>query len=79
MHIHTHVWASTIWEFTHSQSESEMRVYEAFNLAALPAFYSLTIHVRRIFKVKSMFDIKSSSRLLMPVSKYASCVIQTDN
>lgn len=56
-----------------------MRVYEAFNLAALPAFYSLTIRVRRIFKVKSMFDIKSSSRLLMPVSKYASCVVQTDN
>lgn len=71
---HTYPRVCTICEFTHSQSESEIRVYEAFNLAASPAFYSLTIHALRISKVKSMFDIKSSSALLMPFSSFASFV-----
>lgn len=63
-HSHTH---------THNQSEAEIRVQEAeaFNFAAVSDIY-LTIRARCVSKVKSVFDVKSSNVLLMPVSSLAS-------
>lgn len=55
---------------TQPASESEISTHEAFNLAALPDVYSFAI-VRRVSRVKSMFHVKSSSVLLMPVSSLA--------
>lgn len=80
MHIHTQECAHIqycIQAHTHNQSESEMRAYEAFKLAALPAVYSFTIHVQYVSKVLGVFDVKSSSALLMLISSLASCIMSS--
>lgn len=73
--------AHTVYTRTCTTKVSQMCETEAFHLAAPPAVYSFTIHVRRVSKVKSMFDVKSSSVLLMPVSSLARRfnVVQTDS
>lgn len=72
MHIHSHECAHVQYR---AQCESELRVYEPFNLAASPAVYSLAIHVRSLSKVKSMSDVESSSALLMLVSSLSGFIM----